>query len=69
MTTAVLARFKQPSVLPGFGLSFGVAVTALSLVVTAAAGYAPKKALDKVVTGPKSGPTETPPASDARPAR
>jgi sulfate transport system permease protein len=33
MTTAVLARFKQPSVLPGFGLSFGVAVTALSLVV------------------------------------
>ncbi|MFL5260520.1 MAG: sulfate ABC transporter permease subunit CysT [Hyphomicrobiales bacterium] len=33
MTATALARFKQPSVLPGFGLSFGVAVSALSLIV------------------------------------
>jgi sulfate/thiosulfate transport system permease protein len=33
MAATAIGRFKQPSVLPGFGLAFGVAVTALSLVV------------------------------------
>ncbi|HEX2553420.1 MAG TPA: sulfate ABC transporter permease subunit CysT [Microvirga sp.] len=33
MTALVLPRFRQPSVLPGFSLALGFAVTALSLVV------------------------------------
>jgi sulfate transport system permease protein len=33
MTGIVLGRLRHPSVLPGFGLSLGLAITALSLVV------------------------------------
>ena len=33
MAATSLGRLRQPSVIPGFGLAFGVAVTALSLVV------------------------------------
>jgi len=33
MVATSLGRLRQPSVIPGFGLAFGVAVTALSLVV------------------------------------
>src|SRR6266545_7653875 len=33
MAAIAIGRFKQPSVLPGFGLSLGVAITALSLIV------------------------------------
>ena len=33
MTTSALRRLREPSVIPGFGLSLGITLTALSLIV------------------------------------